>query len=139
MTDHANEDWAPPAPQDRVTDERSPEAGSPPSGSVPTGAGFVPGPWKTDDDWDATIGQRVTCCVDGRTFTVCQAETPIQGGHARHDLRKANARLIAAAPELFAACEKALNYIANTEGEYGITLDTGIFLRAALTKARGES
>ncbi len=50
----------------------------------------------------------------------------------------ANAQLQAAAPELYEACERALNYIANTEGELGITLESGSLCRAALKKARGE-
>lgn len=46
--------------------------------------------------------------------------------------------LFAAAPELLAAAQKALNYVANTEGELGITLDSGDALRAAIAKATGQ-
>lgn len=52
-------------------------------------------------------------------------------------LRTENATLIATGHELFEAATKALNFIANTEGELGITLDSGDALRAAITKASG--
>ena len=73
-------------------------------------------------------------------FLLCQ--------HGPHDLGKtyygsdvatsewpANARLIAAAPELLDAAQRALNYITNTESEFGITLGSGDMLRAAIAKA----
>jgi len=47
--------------------------------------------------------------------------------------------LIGAAPALLAAAEKALNYITNTEGEWGITLDSGDALRAAIALARFDA
>ena len=46
-----------------------------------------------------------------------------------------NGRLISAAPELLEAAQKALNYIANTESELGVTLESGDALRAAVAKA----
>jgi hypothetical protein len=52
--------------------------------------------------------------------------------------RDANARLIAAAPDLLAAAQGALNYIENTESELGITLYSGDWLRAAIAKATGQ-
>lgn len=80
-------------------------------------------------------------CEDGAPMVatggdvVCVAE-PNHEQPDEFDLR--NFRLIAAAPDLYAAAEKALNYIANTEGEFGVTLNSGDALRAALAKARGE-
>lgn len=50
-----------------------------------------------------------------------------------------DARLIAASPDLLEAAQKALNYIANTEGELGITLGAGDALRAAIAKATGAA
>jgi hypothetical protein len=50
-----------------------------------------------------------------------------------------NARLIAAAPDLLAAAKKALNFIENTENEFGATLQSGNVLRAAIAKAEGRS
>jgi len=52
---------------------------------------------------------------------------------------RANAWLIAAAPELLEAARKSLNYIENTENELGITLTSGDALRSAIAKAEGRS
>lgn len=49
------------------------------------------------------------------------------------------ARLTSAAPDLYAALERAENYIANTESELGLTLPCGDAARAALAKAKGVS
>lgn len=50
----------------------------------------------------------------------------------------ANAHLIAAAPDLYEALERCLNFIENTESEFGDLLPSGDVARAALAKARGE-
>ena len=55
------------------------------------------------------------------------------------DTELADASLIAAAPELLEAAERALNFIANTENEIGDTLESGDLLRAAIAKARGAA
>jgi len=47
--------------------------------------------------------------------------------------------LIAAAPCLLHAAERALNFIENTESELGIELESGDLLRAAIRRARGEA
>lgn len=44
-------------------------------------------------------------------------------------------RLMTERSELLEAARMALNYIANTEGELGITLSSGDALRAAIAKA----
>jgi hypothetical protein len=75
------------------------------------------------------------CVVDEHRLVVAQCW---DDGHTEDEC-EANARLIAAAPELYEGCKRALNYIENTEGEFDFELDTGIFIRAALAKARGES
>ena len=51
----------------------------------------------------------------------------------------ANSHLIAAAPDMAEALEKALNFITNTESEMGETLPCGDAARAALAKARGQA
>jgi hypothetical protein len=51
----------------------------------------------------------------------------------------ANARLIAAAPDMLEALKLCANYIANTESEFGITLPCGENARAAITKAEALS
>ena len=47
----------------------------------------------------------------------------------------ANARLIAAAPDMLEALKRCENYIANTESAIGIALPCGETARAAITKA----
>lgn len=91
----------------------------------------TPGPWKfghvgTDALW---IGP------DYNKLPVAHVDHDME--YARENSR-ANARLIAAAPDLLAAAERALNYITNTEGEMGETLESGDMLRAAIAKARGD-
>jgi hypothetical protein len=88
----------------------------------------TPGPWWTADD-------AVLAMLDNGAVVEIALVNPLQ--ELRTDPEYANARLIAAAPELLAAAEKALNYIANTEDDLDITLDSGDALRAAITKARG--
>jgi len=48
----------------------------------------------------------------------------------RDTVRTCDSRL-----ELLAACIKAQNYISSVESEFGITLETGELLRAAIAKA----
>jgi len=54
------------------------------------------------------------------------------------DEMRAVAALWIAAPDLLKAAQKALNFIENTEGEMGESLDSGDALRAAITRALGE-
>ena len=53
-------------------------------------------------------------------------------------IQLANARLIAAAPDVTEALKSCLNYIENTESELGIRLTCGDAARAALAKAEGR-
>lgn len=96
-------------------------------------ARFTPGPWKASYDG-------VTIYSDTRTaWKVALALSGMQPGERPSEpVAKANARLIAAAPALFEAAERALNYIENTEGELGITLESGEMLRAAISLVTGE-
>jgi len=50
-----------------------------------------------------------------------------------------DARLIAAAPDLAEALEGCLNYLENTEAEFGVILSSAEKARAALAKAKGEA
>jgi len=49
----------------------------------------------------------------------------------------ANARLVAAAPELLEACETLANYVADLEGGNGRTFGIVTKARAAIAKAKG--
>lgn len=60
-------------------------------------------------------------------------------GDADLDVQNANANLIAAAPELYAALERAVDALASLRGELEPPLTQVVRGRAALAKARGES
>lgn len=96
-------------------------------------AQHTPGPWKDGPPaWfrgrmDETQGKRPINSDDPKAGVIAN----VYG--------EANARLIAAAPDLLAAAERALNFIENTEGEMSETLPSGDLLRAAIAKAKGSA
>ena len=96
---------------------------------------WTPGPWAVERNkrtwgWVDVVGPSLG--VGGPT----QATDLTLADEVK---RIAEAHLIAAAPDLYAALEKALNFITNTESEMGETLPCGDAARAALAKARGET
>jgi hypothetical protein len=92
----------------------------------------TPGPWKwwTSCSW-RRLSQDLPRAKDGGVLCpyVCR------DGHPDVQVSDADARLIASAPDLLEAAEQALNFIENTESELGITLESGIMLRAAIKRA----
>lgn len=102
-----------------------PQEGLGPDGRVPTGARFTPGPWRFS-------GWPIEAYTDGEPGIVIR-ETVAFMDRSNDERRDANARLIAAAPDLFEACDAALTFIANTRGKLaGLYRDK---LRAALAAA----
>lgn len=95
----------------------------------------TPGPWvvgPVDDTVVTHLG------ADGVRREVAQ----IDGDYNEPDLwpvMEANARLIAAAPDVTEALKSCLNYIEKTESDLGIRLPCGDAARAALAKAEGRS
>lgn len=91
---------------------------------------FTKGPWKWSGDRLMSLNGPVidSAAHEGMWF-------------ARYDEDEdeANVNLIAAAPELYAALTRCLNFIENTESEMGESLPSGEIARAALAKARGEA
>lgn len=88
----------------------------------------TPGPWHQSDAWERPgIGAYVRSDVENRP--VC---SPIGGTSLPDEEVFANARLIAAAPELLAACELVLDSTPDDEEDYRP------ILRAAIKKAKGE-
>ena len=86
----------------------------------------TPGPWKVKN-----IGSE--CYVEGATF-VCDMQMSDCDGQGDREMALANARLIAAAPDLLEACKKyqqaiALLYELNPSIE--ITLGSGLALKQA--------
>ncbi len=104
-----------------------------------TQAAHTPGPWAyrpdTHDDWGTVRAGRYHICqardpryVDDEYLRQCRVE--------RRDPWEANARLIAAAPELLFALE---NLLAVKNGEGGTMFDSDEIARAAIAKARGQA
>lgn len=94
--------------------------------------GHTPGPWQHyDDSADATHRHQIAAF--GKTV----AHVYCTKGDETSDA--ANARLIAAAPDLLEAARRALNFIQNTEDEFGDNLPSGDALRAAIARATGEA
>ena len=98
---------------------------------------FTPGPWFVDlnnplrdDSYAVTTGEYDT----GDWIASVRPLVDDDTGMVRGAEHQANARLIAAAPDLYAACAGALS-VMGADGYAGIVVHS---LRAALAKARGE-
>lgn len=99
-------------------------------------AKFTPGPWEwvksKNDNWssyDLSPGILTKDTADGTTFG--------------DEIDRANASLIAAAPDLYEALEAAIeeiNHLRKFAGDNGAMIDDTDFVEgiAALAKARGE-
>lgn len=98
-------------------------------------ARHTPGPWRIGDAGRSVFGPK-----DGNPAPVTVAALPPVSPRVGAETRRANARLIAAAPELLAALEDLLK-ICISRGE-SLGLDNGgpvlDFARATIAKARGE-
>ena len=95
---------------------------------------FTPGPWvlgNTSHHETMIIGR------GGKGDYVCHVQFEQIGGgaiaSAMEPARRANARLIAAAPELYAACQYIVDAAENGDEMTAVEMAT-----AALAKARGE-
>ena len=92
--------------------------------------GATPGAWRADGEpWNRIVWSS----ADNRVCFMAHSS----GLNDARDIATSN--LIAAAPDMAEALEKALNFITNTESEMGETLPCGDAARAALAKARGET
>ncbi len=102
-------------------------------------AGYTKGPWRVEEGttlvWGACDNQDTT----GRGMGYPVAEARVSGispwakGRPDRDEGKANAHLIAAAPDLYEACFEALAFMELTN----VTGSLPDQLRTALNKARG--
>lgn len=101
---------------------------------------FTPGPWhygmakiKIDDEYDYCI----KAVIDGSSYVISEAFGRVS--ERTRPNAEANARLIAAAPELYEALEDALKGWLATTSEPGLNLgEIEKKMKAALAKARGE-
>lgn len=105
-----------------------------------TNASFTPGPWEVIDGTtmfppkEALFVQRENGL--GAGDVICRAENYVSG-RPINDEDRANARLIAAAPDLLDACIEALALFDNHPEIY-VNVGTYQVLNAAINKARGE-
>ena len=98
-----------------------------------TNASHTPGPWeKTDYLTNYLIAGGIN--ESGHKKRVAIVDRPISG--FRTSEYAANALLIAAAPDLLAACEEAVEILFNAPGGHQHVTDA---MHAAIAKARGES
>ncbi len=84
--------------------------------------GHTPGPWTWDGEPHNII---VWCGPDKRVAFLMTSDGPTE----------ANARLIAAAPDMLSALEQALGHIEVDETTHGRPFAAGNVIRAALAKA----
>ena len=102
-----------------------------------TGGKHTPGPWYVSQVGLTNGGDRPITTEDERICTV-DCQTPFkrgEGWQSECDVREANARLIAAAPDLLAAGRLLLR--ACDEGDADMAMDGYDLLRAAIAKAEG--
>lgn len=86
----------------------------------------TPGPWACSPNDDTATFPLEVWCRDDPRILVCRVQQHDPGA------AQANAHLIAAAPDLLAACEWSLSMMAGGRPEEDIA-----HLRAAIKKARG--
>lgn len=99
---------------------------------------FTKGPWRLNicagDDWSFSRGQQVI--VEADSIAGAPARICLYACDDAEEL--ANARLIAAAPQLLEALERCLQWIEADEASHGREFGCGNQARTALAKARGE-
>ena len=98
----------------------------------------TPGPWQhlNGDLIGATVRERTAIIAD------CCTDSGPQGTQVAPDQRDANARLIAAAPDLLAALEEMLQSVTchgPDEQVRQLQAEARVTARAAIGKARGQS
>ena len=99
-----------------------------------TKASHTPGPWVLSDEWEGILVHapqscKFVCEVTETNPVYTNPESGISNAEAL-----ANARLIAAAPDLLFALE---NLLAVKNGEGGTVFDSDEIARAAIAKAKG--
>jgi len=95
---------------------------------------FTPGPWRVNTDY-GQIGD-----VTNEDGTPVAYSQQVLGDTITQSRRKANAHLIAAAPDLYAALERIYGRLlmSDRDGDAHISEEDGAMAEAALRKARGE-
>ena len=101
-------------------------------------AKHTPGPWRTLQEECDKPYIRIRGTIPGERYKVANVLTPVYDGvhYGEAEQTRANARLIAAAPDMLAvlqACHEAMSYMS----EYDIPLTLPGQVKAAIAKAIG--
>jgi len=96
-------------------------------------SGFTPGPWWADASHYGTVYIEANAAIDKRLLQEICAVGPTESGREQ---QLANARLIAAAPELYEALKQAVTSM--QDSGYSNSHIAIRAARAALSKAAGE-
>lgn len=102
---------------------------------------FTPGPWEAHSDLVIAIGTRAStvCAASDLSALQYAAYSRLNIWSTRFHEAIANARLIAAAPDLYAACEACLEFMTQAHLPRENWPDAALVAEAALAKARGEA
>ena len=101
-------------------------------------------PFLDGADDGSSVDEGFSLMADGMEEPIAIIGRATYRHHARYrdtslEIDTANANFICLAcnchDDLLAACERALNFVRNTEDEHGMPLETGDILRAAIAKA----
>lgn len=92
----------------------------------------APGPWTVLDHTKEPPTQEILCIPETGFALECEPFESIS------DTDRANANLIAAAPDLLEACELLLALVETNESRLGFVSHQGNVARAAIKKARAE-
>ena len=102
---------------------------------------WTPGPWTAASGFVFQSDEERAACIarDPNWCEIIGGKYPMpEGFSVSGHCGLANAHLIAAAPELYEALIRCLEYIENDETTHGRPFGEGNEARAALAKARGE-
>ncbi|SOB60622.1 conserved protein of unknown function [Pseudodesulfovibrio profundus] len=95
--------------------------------------GHTPGPWVFDKNLDVSQGGKFTSDQDDICFV--NHEVGDRDGFANYDTAKANAALIAAAPDMYDALKDTLNSLEVAGADFTNEMYA---IRQVLAKAKGE-
>ena len=110
-------------------------------------AKHTPGPWIVRDNGEGWVCPIIDSpSVGGGYYASIATATqrdphPREGGGISTTTARANARLIAAAPDLLAALEKAVEHYGKPGGPWSVPSEPGTWIAdacAAIAKAKGE-
>lgn len=97
----------------------------------------TPGPWKVSTSPGAAVTTRCIVHELSKGTRLLSRHVATVSAHGPDVENEANAHLLAAAPELLAACKQAVEFLDNGPGGTGIDAAC-VRVRAAIAKAEGR-